>query len=242
MKEAFFMKIDDPDYMELQSWISRSGLKNPFKEFATLEDVKTHVEDPNYFNWEELWEDADNNVDSFPVPEEDPYGYGKDEIAELKKENLNGDEIWEKLKHFYMPLVGTSFACIDTDDDIFLVIERYREMLENIQEKNFLKTLRNGDYISCNISGLSERTIMIYDGDGRFCMSYNRGWKDLEKSHPGEYKNGLDLIPDSWRLTWKLVDKKTIRPANNDEITEINKAMLDSGLRVFWYAGKIHIG
>lgn len=245
-KVAYFYKLDDPEYATVKDILSKGGWYNTFLEIATLDDVKEIVSDKDYYAWDEMWIGAKNDTSKFPVPSEDDYGFDKAVIKELESQNLDKQAIWDKLKEHYEPVVGYAYTCVNANPKTgntgeYEVIMGYKKGLKKERDDEFFKTLKPGDYISALIcdsmkGNYPDRFIFIYAGEGEFALDYNRSWK---KDTSSEFKEGIDMDPEGWRITWGCIDRASVRKAELEEIVEVNEAIEKAGLKRTWQGKRL---
>lgn len=213
---VYCIKMDE-EFDELKKFMDDAGELSPdtFIELKTLEDVKKLIFSGEY----EGWFDYTNG----PSPKDDVFGGSRDTVMKLLAKGLTRDEIWEKLKHNYEPVLGYAFAEFfhegynSSDYDCFL--EFYDMKVE--QERNkFFENLVPGKFYACMIipgksfsSHYTEPFIMSFTGGTHFDYIYNPGWE-----------NQIELDKNGY--LYLSFDLTTLREATPEEI-EIAKKKYD---------------
>lgn len=248
-KVAYLYKLDDPEYLELKGILEKGGWISTFIEVPTLKEVREIVEEKDYYAWDEMWIGAKNDTSKFPVPIEDDYGFDKAEVESLKSQGKTTDEIWEALKVHYEPVIGYAYSCVNSETKAgsvgeYEAIKEFKKAKKKAKDNELFESLRlsSGDIVSAYIcesmrDRYPERFLFIYSGvEGEFITDYNREWKnDLSP----DFREGIDLDPEGWRITWGCIDRSTARLATESEVNEFNDAIKKAGLVKVWKGDKL---
>lgn len=249
---AYVYSLQDPEYQVVKGLLEQAGWKETFKEFKTLEDVKPIVTNESYYAWDEMWVGAKNDTSNFPVPTEDDYGFDKGAIKDLEERGHDADAIWLLLKSHYEPVVGFAVACVNANVkkgniSEYTIIMSYKKILKEKKTKEILSPFKPGDIIAADGSKTMKTRyeypfLFVYGGNNEMAIDYNREWKRYDGT-PGnvDFKNGLDVDPEGWKITWNCIDLASLRAATEDEAKELQEAIDKTGLTKYsteckvWY-------
>lgn len=231
---AYCFKIDE-DYADLVQFMKDAGAWYPdtFTEIRTLDDVKKIVFSGEYRDWDEwAWPYPSEAPHNAVYPVEDYFGGNKNEVIKLLAGGLTRDEIWEKLKHDYDPVVGYAFGDFDHDgvvSDEMNAIEAYFGKKSHERVLKFFKGLTAGKIYTAHIKNNSSLTelypedfYLLYSGDPEsFSAVYNPGFIEEEKF----------VLKDDGYILYSL-DLKTIRESTPKEVEIFMKALENKGWEI----------
>ena len=282
--EAFCYKLDE-DFERLDELVKKE--LNGYEEFTiikSLDDVKKIIwPEPDkrgyvdtYESWEEFterWAQCNHGVDSIPQPIEDIFSqFGKlrgysydidkeedgpycDKWNDLTQEEK--DELWEKYKHNYEPVVGYAYALLSNEDrdpaiDIIcnhwwkIWCEKQCKLIEETFEPDtfYVDEYKEYDYVKDENGNwgdkiITHRHIIHYVGNNEWDSAFIPQWrKNLDDDNCTEL--GC-FIPDD-EITHDKRDKENLQlvldlvkdygkvsKATKEETERIKKAAREAG-------------
>ena len=247
--EVFCFRIDQ-DFEKFGKWLKKEknlDVNKVFCVFRTLDDVKKLVTGENYFGWEEeFYEWTQGTPKERVEPVADIYGMDMKERLEKYKNTsgLSWDEIWERFKYLYEPVLGVAMAKLNNNksegptDEIEAVYE-YLSILREEKRKKYLERFEPGSVLKAEWENKVDKemygeefmiTIFYIGKRGIPVLAYNPIWKRFDEDGceaVGRYKNGFNLEKDmSSFYFWRCKDH---RPVSEEEKTKFLKAAEEAG-------------
>lgn len=244
--ECFCLRIDQ-DFEDMLGWLKKKGFTDTFAVFRTLDDVRAFVTRPEYYCWEDEFESESSQGKDYVGPVFDIYGHWcfKDEIYKaLVEAGWTDDQIWDKFKDFYAPVVGHAYAELNNNTsegsiDELEAVNEFRGKIYQRERDKFMQQFKPGDIM---VGKFDEDTAKCYNypyvtyyigENGQIPLSYCRDWIWLDEQNNGkgvsDHKCGVSF-DDQFHVMY-FYGSQDLREATEEEKKEFFEAVEKAGLQ-----------